>query len=78
MDTQDLACVWCGQAKDWLTTAETAQYLGVTERGLRKACRSGRIAGAELVHRTPRDKGVYRIPLSVVSALAGTASAADS
>jgi hypothetical protein len=71
-------CPWCGQSKDWLSTAEVAQFLGVNARNLRKACRAGRIPGAELVRRSPRDRGAYRIPISVVSALAGTVSAADS
>jgi excisionase family DNA binding protein len=76
-----LECAWCGQQKDWLSTAEAAAFLGIPARTLRRACREGRLPGAKMDHIAPGGKdgkGAYRIPASVVSMLAGTASAADS
>jgi hypothetical protein len=72
-----LECNWCGQPKDWLTTAEAAAFLGIPRRSLTRACREGLIPGAKLVKTTPQASGSYRVPASVVSALAGSASAEE-
>jgi ribosomal protein S14 len=72
-------CEWCSQQRDWMSTAEAADFLGVSRTVFRKHCRLGHIPGVELVYRSRGDtRGEYRIPASVVSALAGTAASIES
>jgi hypothetical protein len=53
-----LACAWCGQQKkDWMTTGEAAEFLGVKKRSFTRACREGLVPGAELVRRSVHERG---------------------
>ncbi len=60
-----IACPYCGNEIDWLSTTVAARLLGKTDSRIRQMVRAGRFPGAvriEGIHKS----GMWKIPASAV------------
>jgi len=60
-----VACPYCGNPTDYLTSKQVAQLLGLNEGTVRQKIYAGHFPGAELVQGIHK-KGMWRIPTSAV------------